>query len=376
MSIIRRIFSLYPANRGTPKAAINAGEQNKATDSKEQSLANTSSGLSSVPALHNDPDVIAFLGSFNQQFAHRQFKLLARAQRERETTNTSNRFSKAKGKSEWVRNRYSDVVPYDSSRLILNGSVERFQQESAVDYINASYVFTSNQHRYVATQGPIEDFLGEFWLMIWQIVSERIQPGIPIAEQKLGTTIVMLTQCAEDGNEKCSPYFPTIHDREPLEFTYRDFIKNTPSQISINLVSEIEIENSDCTERIVKLAHTDENGQEITAEIRHYLYHGWRDMAVPDSTPKFLNFFERFHTYHKTDTPAVVHCSAGVGRTGVFIAIDYLLRAVPTMTKDEILADPVYQTVDRMRHGRAGMVYRSAQLEFIYQMFAIMIKVR
>ena len=367
LSVMRRIFL---KSRSNPTKASNGIEQNKPPAIDQSSSDSSEPKDSNVHSLRNDPEVSAFLGSINQSYVQRQFRQLARVQRERENFDTSGRFSKAQGKSSWVRNRYSDVIPYDGSRVVLKASVKKFDHLRPDYYINASYVFTPNQsRRYIATQGPMEEFLGEFWLMVWQIVSEGIRRDIPLANQEIGTTIVMLTQNEENGIEKCTRYIPPIHGSQVILTSYRSNVEEDHSHLRVKFIRHTEIHDCDCTEREFQLEHTDDKGEVISSKIMHYQYNGWRDMGAPDSIPHFLNFCERFQKYHTTDTSPIIHCSAGVGRTGVFIALDYLLSAVPPMTSEEILRDPVFETVDELRKWRPLMVVRQAQLDFLYSVF-------
>jgi protein-tyrosine phosphatase len=311
-----------------------------------------------------DPSVIAFIKStINEKYIYKQFKQLSRRQHERELSRNDDRWTIQTGRYRTDVNRYTDVIPYDSTRVILRSSCQNSNVQND-DYINASYVYTPKRsRRYIATQGPLENTVHQFWTMVWDHVSPT-----PPSET---STIIMLTQLTEGGSEKCAQYWPK---RVESEFEIPCPDTTLPQSLVIRLVEREDRTESDCTVSTIELFLRDSDGQNTQQhQIKHLLYNGWQDMSVPSSPDKLLNYFQLFRKYHTSEAPPIVHCTAGIGRTGVFIALDYLFTAVPHMTSEEILKDPVIETVDELRNWRTQMVCRVSQLEFIYTLFREMV---
>ncbi|KAH0626511.1 hypothetical protein JD844_001535 [Phrynosoma platyrhinos] len=178
------------------------------------------------------------------------------------------------------KNRYSNVLPYDHARVQL---IPRPGDPNS-DYINASYMPGFKRGKeFIAAQGPLRETVYDFWRMIW--------------EQR-STTLVMLTNCVESGRVKCERYWPL--DYTPC--TYED--------ISVSVVTETIL--PDWTVRDFRIKRVSE----------------W-DHGVPHTTNAVLHFRDLVRGHieeHEDSGPALVHCSAGVGRTGTFIALDSLLR--------------------------------------------------
>jgi len=287
--------------------------------------------------------VKAFLNStVSERFSQKQFRRLAKRQHEREFGTEDDSYKMEIGRRNPSLNRYTDVTPYDSSRVTISSS----------DYINASYLRT-HRRTYIATQAPMSKTVDAFWKMVWENLQGTNEDAV--------STIIMLTQCVEGYVEKCTRYWPrTI---EPLEIPY------SSSTLTVHLLEQENIKSADCTINTIALSL--DSGPKYT--VKHMLYNGWRDMSIPLSTETFLGYFALYRKFHTSEAAPVVHCSAGIGRTGVFIALDYLFEEVPTMTVEEVLKDPVFEIVDEMRKGRMDMVYRASQLEYIYMLFREMI---
>lgn len=312
----------------------------------------------------DNPSVLAFLNSATgERYAQKQFKRLTRRQNEREASGGEGRWTMEVGKHRYDVNRYADVFPYDSSRVVLK-SEGNSRQSRKDDYINASYVYAPRRaRRYIATQGPLENTIESFWRMVW----ENISTGQPDSV----STIIMLTRVVQDGVEKCAHYWPN-HVGNEFEIPYRD--TDSTKTLVVKLVNQEKVQESDCTVSTLQLHIRDSNQQQSPLyEVKHLLYNGWRDMSVPASTETFLNFFQLFHKYHTSEVSPVVHCTAGIGRTGVFIALDYLFTAVRHMSVEEIMGDPVFETVNELRSWRMSMACRVSQLEYIYTLFREMV---
>ncbi|KAL0134795.1 hypothetical protein PUN28_001517 [Cardiocondyla obscurior] len=223
------------------------------------------------------------------------------------------------------KNRYSDILPYDFSRVKL----DVIDNDPNTDYINASFIKGySGEDEYIACQGPKEETTYDFWRMVNQY-------NINI--------IVMLTQLVEKGKEKCHQYYPTIKET----FRYENMM--------IRCTSELDFRTH--TQRTLVL-QKDNKKRTIT----HLHFKDWPDHDVPEDFDAMINFCQimrRNITANKGFI--VVHCSAGIGRTGTLIAIDILLQQI----RDNRKLD-VFGTVYRLRHHRINMVQRESQYAYIY----------
>ncbi|KAM9376093.1 receptor-type tyrosine-protein phosphatase beta-like [Pholidichthys leucotaenia] len=226
------------------------------------------------------------------------------------------------------KNRYNNVLPYDSSRVklsIIHGSPYD-------DYINANYMPGYNSRKeFIAAQGPLPTTVKDFWRMIWE---KNVQ------------TLVMLTRCNEQGRVKCEQYWEsgTKH--------YDNITVTTTSEIPLDdwIIRDFDIKN-------VKTAET--------RSVRHFHFTAWPDHGVPETTELLISFRhlvrEHMNQYSR-HSPTVVHCSAGVGRTGTFIAIDRLLFQIERENKVD-----VYGIVHDLRMHRPLMVQTEDQYVFLNQ---------
>ncbi|XP_012691548.1 tyrosine-protein phosphatase non-receptor type 2 isoform X2 [Clupea harengus] len=229
------------------------------------------------------------------------------------------------------RNRYRDVSPFDHSRVKLENTEN--------DYINASLVMMEEAQRsYILTQGPLRNTCGHFWLMIW--------------EQKT-KAIVMLNRVIEKGSEKCAQYWPT---QEEHDTTFRD------TRFKVTLVSEDV--KSYYTTRVLELQNIT-TGE--TRQLYHFHYTTWPDFGVPESPASFLNFLFKVRESDALGSdcgPAVVHCSAGIGRSGTFSLVDTCL-VLMEKRKDPASVDIKKILLD-MRQYRMGLIQTADQLRFSY----------
>ncbi|XP_067281102.1 tyrosine-protein phosphatase non-receptor type 2 isoform X2 [Pseudorasbora parva] len=229
------------------------------------------------------------------------------------------------------RNRYRDVSPFDHSRVKLENTEN--------DYINASLVVMEEaQRRYILTQGPLRNTCGHFWLMIW--------------EQKT-KAVIMLNRVIEKGSEKCAQYWPTQEERE---MSFRD------TRFVVTLVSE-DIK-SYYTIRVLELQNANTGERR---EIYHFHYTTWPDFGVPESPASFLNFLFKVRescSLGMDHGPAVVHCSAGIGRSGTFSLVDTCL-VLMDKRKDPLEVDIKKILLD-MRKYRMGLIQTPDQLRFSY----------
>ncbi|KAM7175606.1 tyrosine-protein phosphatase non-receptor type 3 isoform 4-T6 [Macrochelys suwanniensis] len=222
------------------------------------------------------------------------------------------------------KNRYKDVLPYDATRIILQGNE---------DYINANYVnmeipSADIVNRYIATQGPLPHTCAHFWQVVW--------------DHRL-SLIIMLTTLTERGRTKCHQYWPD----PPDIMEYGNF--------------RVKCQSEDCTiayvfrEMLITNIETEEKHT-----ITHLQYVAWPDHGVPDDSRDFLEFVTCMRPKRVENEPVLVHCSAGIGRTGVLVTME---TAMCLIERNQ----PVYplDIVRKMRDQRAMMVQTSSQYKFV-----------
>ncbi|NXJ77295.1 PTPRJ phosphatase, partial [Trogon melanurus] len=226
------------------------------------------------------------------------------------------------------KNRYNNVLPYDISRVKLSD-----QGSTTDDYINANYMPGYNSKKaFIAAQGPLPNTIEDFWRMIWE---------------KNIYSIVMLTKCVEQARTKCEQYWPDKQSK-----SYGDII--------VTMVSEIVLPEWTIRDFTVEKSNTPESHT-----VRQFHFTSWPDHGVPETTDLLINFRHLVHEYssqNPIDSPTLVHCSAGVGRTGTFIAIDRLIQQIEM----ENTVD-VYGVVYDLRMHRPLMVQTEDQYVFLNQ---------
>ncbi|XP_078721506.1 receptor-type tyrosine-protein phosphatase C isoform X4 [Lampetra fluviatilis] len=230
-----------------------------------------------------------------------------------------NKYSQQEATQEYntKKNRYSDILPYDHNRVKLSG-------EGESDYINASYVDGyKSSIRYIAAQGPLENTAGDFWQMIWE---------------KKSSVIVMVTKCEEMGKVKCFQYWP-----------HPDEDKRAYGDVTVTIVDEKPY--ADIVIRTLSISHSKHKG--FGAHwVTHVQLVSWPDHGVPEDPNLLLKLRRRVNSFNGAGcTAVVVHCSAGVGRSGTYIGLDCLVRQL----ENEGHVD-VYGCVFRLRHQRPLMV--------------------
>ncbi|GMR40807.1 hypothetical protein PMAYCL1PPCAC_11002, partial [Pristionchus mayeri] len=226
-----------------------------------------------------------------------------------------------------AKNRYRDVCPYDSTRVFL-------QQAASGDYINASFVnmdipVSGIVNRYIACQGPLSNTVADFWQMVWE---------------QLCTTIVMLTTTVERGRTKCHQYWPRLH--ESLEV----------GTLSLTCIKERETKQ--CAYREFSLKDKTSGEERRVTQMQ---YTAWPDHGVPDDPSHFIEFVGEVRRARAGSVdPIVVHCSAGIGRTGVLILMETAACLVEAN-------EPVYplELVKTMRDQRAMLIQTAGQYTFV-----------
>ncbi|XP_043676296.1 tyrosine-protein phosphatase Lar isoform X1 [Vespula pensylvanica] len=224
------------------------------------------------------------------------------------------------------KNRYANVIAYDHSRVIL----QTVDGMPGSDYINANYCDGyRKQNAYVATQGPLQETFGDFWRMCWELRT---------------STIVMMTKLEERTRIKCDQYWPTRGSE-------------TYGQMTVT-ITDIQELATYC----IRTFQVCRAGYSERREIKQLQFTAWPDHGVPEHPAPFLQFLRRVRSLNVPDSgPLVVHCSAGVGRTGCFIVIDSMLERI----KHEKMID-IYGHVTCLRAQRNYMVQTEDQYIFIH----------
>ncbi|XP_056599122.1 receptor-type tyrosine-protein phosphatase S isoform X4 [Triplophysa dalaica] len=225
------------------------------------------------------------------------------------------------------KNRYANVIAYDHTRVI----VAPLDGIMGSDYINANYIDGyRKQNAYIATQGPLPETFGDFWRMVW--------------EQR-AASVVMMTRLEEKSRIKCDQYWPGRG-------------ADTYGAVQVTLLDTMELATF-----CVRTFSLHKNGSNERREVRQFQFTAWPDHGVPEYPTPFLAFLRRVKACNPPDAgPVIVHCSAGVGRTGCFIVIDAMLERI----RHERTVD-VYGHVTLMRSQRNYMVQTEDQYSFIYE---------
>ncbi|XP_077549265.1 receptor-type tyrosine-protein phosphatase T-like isoform X3 [Haemaphysalis longicornis] len=221
------------------------------------------------------------------------------------------------------RNRYGNILPYDHSRVIL-APLAGFENS---DYINASYVpGYKSPRKYIATQGPKQSTLTDFWRMVWQEGSCKV---------------VMLTNLKEQEKTKCAQYWPETSQK------YGNFVvtlMKTDMQVDF-VVREFQLALDNKSRTVVQFHFTT-----------------WPDHGVPLYPDALLPFLRRIWDFQpQDDHPIVVHCSGGIGRTGTLILVDSMLSQAEAEGEVNLVAH-----LHNMRQSRVNLVESPEQYVFAY----------
>ncbi|XP_074611760.1 receptor-type tyrosine-protein phosphatase S-like isoform X5 [Acropora palmata] len=224
------------------------------------------------------------------------------------------------------KNRYANIIAYDHSRVILP-LVDGAENS---DYVNASYLhgYDSTPNTYIACQGPVPGTYQDFWRMLWQ---ENV------------TTVVMLTRLVEHGRTKCHQYWP-----EKAE-TYLD-------------ITVTNHKTETFADYAIRTFILQKKGTQERRQVQQFHFLVWPDKGVPRHATAVLALRRKVRMNHYNNkSPMVVHCSAGVGRTGAFIVIDAMLESIE---KKKVV--DVCNYVQLLRSNRISMVQTEEQYVFIY----------
>ncbi|XP_065924897.1 receptor-type tyrosine-protein phosphatase alpha isoform X4 [Magallana gigas] len=225
-----------------------------------------------------------------------------------------------------AKNRFKTTFPYDHSRVVLRGD-----GEASSDYINANFISsTDSENQYIASQGPKQNTLNDFWTMIWQ---ENV------------SQIVMLTNLKEGVKIKCTQYWP----------------EEMKARLYGNIVIK-NVEEKQYAFYIIRKLTVSLKEQNKSRVVTQYHYTTWPDHGTPDplSLVVFHSHVMRTMT-NRNKSPILVHCSAGIGRTGTYIALDALYKTGKASGKINVA-----EYVKIMRANRMNMVQTYEQYMTIF----------
>lgn len=271
-----------------------------------------------------------------------------------------------------MKDRYKTILPNPETRVILRSP----EEETGPDrYINANYIrgYKGVPRAYIATQGPMLHTVGDFWDMVWQ---ERSH------------IIVMVTRLKEN-NEKCELYWPQSREKK-TKTRVKEKQEKDKDEDKRQREEDSDEEEGD-TDRfgrfLIRVTDSREKDgftitdmeMQLCAErrpIRHYWFTSWPDHHIPQCTAPLLRLVEEVETYSKslqlpssqpitTPGPIIVHCSAGIGRTGCFIVSSIGCQQLRETGQVDIL-----ETVCQLRLDRGGMIQTTEQYQFLYSTLA------
>lgn len=237
------------------------------------------------------------------------------------------------------KNRYKNILPFDDTRVTLHNADPNVVGS---DYINANYVINklmdiNYQKMYIACQGCLATTVNDFWQMVWQEESR---------------VIVMTTREVEKGRNKCVPYWPTTEGESKEAGRYVVTLRT-------------EKDAADYKVRVIEL--TAPHRKEPARTIWHYQYLSWPDHGVPQEPGGVLSFLEQVNDKQQELAkagPMIIHCSAGIGRTGTIVVIDMLIDTIDAKGLDCDI--DIQKCIQMVRDQRSGMVQTEAQYKFIY----------
>ncbi|KAJ2081941.1 Tyrosine-protein phosphatase non-receptor type 13 [Coemansia sp. RSA 988] len=262
------------------------------------------------------------------------------SEKDRERMEQTDATSDAQRGRNFDLNRYSDVLPFNHNRVRLAGKN---------DYINASHIELPPQisnYRYIATQGPLSHSVADFWRLIW--------------EQR-ATAIVMLANPYEAGKSKCSVYWP---QQINAQYKYGYFTITLSGERKLELCPSVVVR---------KLLVQNSSESEVTRTVTQLHFTGWPDHGVPSSPLPMLRMIKelRENIQPPSDSPVVVHCSAGVGRSGSFMVID--AAAGYLAQHSDYSGDLVADLFRSLRSQRTMMVQTLSQYMLCYEAINFMI---
>jgi protein tyrosine phosphatase len=249
------------------------------------------------------------------------------------------------------KNRYINVLPYDQNRVLLKNL-----EEGQTDFLNASPLSVPFANRdYILTQGPLEITAEDFWQMVWENKSK---------------IVVMLSNIIENQGMKCYHYFV---DEDEKKKTFGKFSIELQEEYGTKIYRIRKIKLTALNEKFL------ENAEQNSRIISHFHFITWPDFGVPSETSSFLEFLEKTNEAQKLlnedESKVIVHCSAGIGRSGAFIVVDSFLnyfqngsQTISNASGD--MAKPpksIEEFVLYARRHRMGLIQTKEQLRFCWQ---------
>nr|KAG5704793.1 hypothetical protein BaRGS_015176 [Batillaria attramentaria] len=225
------------------------------------------------------------------------------------------------------KNRYTDILPYDHSRVVLSAATN----VSNSDYVNASFITDHDPRNpaYICTQGPLPHTVADFWQMVWEQGS---------------VVIVMLTKLTENGTAMCHRYWP--EEGSDLYHIYE-----------VHLVSE----HIWCDDYLVRSFYLKNLQTNETRTVTQFHFLTWPHLAVPPSMKALLDFRRKVNkSFRGGSCPIVVHCNDGCGRSGTYTLIDMVLNRMAKGAKEIDMA----ATLEHIRDQRMNMVQTKEQFQF------------
>jgi len=242
-----------------------------------------------------------------------------------------------------TKNRFRNVLPPEKTRVKL-APIEGIDGS---DYINANFLsglVKNTEKAYIATQGPLPTTINDFWRMVWEQNS---------------SVVLNLTREFENGRQKSERYWPET-SKQPFE----------AADFTISLKEEVENYTGELvTRKLLLTKKADKDSKEESRTITQYHYIGWPDHGVPEHTDAYIQLAEGADNTNTSNGPIVVHCSAGIGRTGTFITIHSLLELIKEKLKEDksnALTINISDVIVKLREQRSGMVQTPEQYEFTY----------
>ena len=234
------------------------------------------------------------------------------------------------------KNRYGDIGPFKDNKVPLNNN----------NYINASFINIPNEHSFIATQGPLDNTISDFWEMI-------IDYNVSV--------IIMLCNLKERNKIKCSEYW----NKELIE---KDNLFNL---ISLNL-KEYNDKNL-----IIREIEIQKNGNWEIKKVLQLQFTGWSDHDVPNENEVYNTFITLFKTINdKGSNTTVIHCSAGVGRTGTFLSLIILYNNILNQKNEnsQQISFSIFGLVRQLKEMRFLLVENERQYIFIYKFLRLFLE--
>ena len=216
------------------------------------------------------------------------------------------------------KNRYTDIRTYEYNKVPLKTN----------EYINASFIHIPNENSFISTQGPIESSINDFWEMIFEYDCK---------------IILMLCSEIEGGRKKCSEYWKSKNSIFKIEYK--------------------EEKKKDLIIRNITLSK-----DKIIKNVTQIQYKGWPDHGIPKIEEAYNSFIYmiNFINEYSQNCPVVVHCSAGVGRTGTFLSIYNLLDEIEKKKNNQIIQFSIFNVVRKLKEMRMYLVQNDLQYYFVY----------